>query len=129
MHRLQNIKGKVGSQRGFSLIEIMIIVAIIGILVAIALPNFHRARQRARYYTCVASLSKIRAAKEQWAMDNKKNGADEPTDTELFGAGNYIRLKPLCPERGEYTIGKVDEAPFCDATAIPWPHHLDEGIN
>ena len=58
-------------RRAFTLVEIMIVVLIIGILVAIAVPNFVRARESARARACVGNLSQIDSAKEQYAMDNK----------------------------------------------------------
>ncbi|MEO0249499.1 MAG: prepilin-type N-terminal cleavage/methylation domain-containing protein, partial [candidate division WOR-3 bacterium] len=59
------------SQKGFTLVEIMIVVLIIGILLAIAVPNFIRARESSRAKSCVANLKQIESAKEQWAMDTK----------------------------------------------------------
>ena len=63
-------------RHGFTLVEIMIVVLIIGILLAIAVPNFIKARESSRTKACIANLKQIDSAKEQWAMDkNKANGA------------------------------------------------------
>src|SRR5437016_1174804 len=58
-------------QHAFTLVEIMIVVLIIGILLAIAVPNFIRAREQSRAKSCSANLKQIDSAKQQWAMDNK----------------------------------------------------------
>jgi len=60
-------------KRAFTLVEIMIVVLIIGILMAIAVPNFVKARESSRKQTCISNLKQIDQAKEQWAMDNRKN--------------------------------------------------------
>src|SRR5947199_9113018 len=82
-------------RRAFTLVEIMIVVLIIGILLAIAIPNFIRARETSRAKSCQANLQQIDSAKEQWAMDNKKTTGDTPVDTDL--APTYIKTYPSCP--------------------------------
>src|SRR5919197_1536946 len=82
------------SQRGFTLVEIMIVVLIIGILLAIAVPNFIKARETSRSKSCVANLKQIEAPKEQWAMDNKAATNATPAATDLYGASAYIRTTP-----------------------------------
>ncbi len=63
---------------GFTLVEIMIVVAIIGLLASIAIPNFVRARSRAQTDGCLNNLRQIDAAKQQWALENGKSPADTP---------------------------------------------------
>jgi prepilin-type N-terminal cleavage/methylation domain-containing protein len=102
--------------RAFTLIEIMIVVLIIGILLAIAVPNFVKARENSRKNACISTLKQIEAAKEQWAMDNKKNGTDTPAATDLYGADKYIKAAPTCPSGGTYSENSVAAAPACTVT-------------
>ena len=68
---------------GFTLVEIMIVVAIIGLLAAIAIPNFVKARETAQLNSIVNNLRITEGAKDQWALENKKGTGDVPVDTDL----------------------------------------------
>ena len=68
---------------GFTLVEIMIVVAIIGLLAAIAIPNFVKARETAQLNSIVNNLRITEGAKDQWALENKKGTGDMPVDTDL----------------------------------------------
>jgi prepilin-type N-terminal cleavage/methylation domain-containing protein len=101
-------------RKGFTLVEIMIVVLIIGILLAIAVPNFLKARDTSRTKSCVANLTQIQAAKQQWAMDKNQLGTVTPNMTDLVGSTNYIRSTPTCPAgSGTYTVNSVDTVPVC----------------
>jgi prepilin-type N-terminal cleavage/methylation domain-containing protein len=102
---------KNNQRRAFTLVEIMIVVLIIGILLAIAVPNFVKARESARVKTCIAQLRRIEASKEQWAMENKKSGTDTPVQADL--ATDYMKGWSECPAGGTYTINNVATAPTC----------------
>ena len=102
------------AHKGFTLVEIMIVVLIIGILLAIAVPNFIKARETSRAKACVANLKQIESAKEQWAMDNKKTNTDTPAATDLYGTGKYIKNPPVCPSGGTYTEGDMATRPVCN---------------
>jgi prepilin-type N-terminal cleavage/methylation domain-containing protein len=97
----------------FTLVEIMIVVAIIGLLAAIAVPNFIRARENAQRTACIANLKNIHGVKGTWALENRKGNADIPTDADLFGPTLYISSKPSCPANGTYTLHQVDTKPAC----------------
>lgn len=71
------------SQRGFTLVEIMIVVAIIALLAAIAVPSFLRARKRAQATSTLETLVQIDGAKEQYAIENFKGGSVVPGYSDL----------------------------------------------
>lgn len=62
---------------------------------------------------CVTNLKTIEGAKGVWATEWRKTSNDVPTDADLFGPDKTIREKPLCPEGGTYTLGRVGEKPKC----------------
>ena len=73
--------------------------------------------------SCYSLLRQIEGAKAAWALDEKKTTNDTPADSDLFGATNYIRDRPICPQGGVYTIGRVGEKPQC---SLPI-HSMDFG--
>ena len=100
----------------FTLVEIMIVVAIIGLLAAIAIPNFIKAREASQKNACIANLKQIDGAKNTWALETKQISTAVPTDADLFGATLYIREKPGCPANGTYALLAVSAKPTCTIT-------------
>ena len=103
-------------KKAFTLVEIMIVVLIIGILMAIAVPNFVKARDSSRKNSCIANLKQVNAAKEQWAMDNKKDTGAAVVFSDLVGSTLYIKATPTCPSGGTYTVNTLGTSPACDKT-------------
>lgn len=74
---------KYAKSSGFTLVEIMIVVAIIGLLAAIAVSNFIRARETSQLNVIMSNLRTVEGAKEQWALEARKGTGDTPTESNL----------------------------------------------
>lgn len=110
------------NRKGFTLVEIMIVVAIIAVLAAIAIPNFIKSRKESQKNACIANLKQIEGAIEQAKMAGKAT----PGTTDIWGSTDaYIKVKPLCPydTTKDYTLPTGDTRPTCpnsvDGHALP----------
>ena len=101
-------------QRGLSLIELAIVVAVIGVMAMIALPNLFSARKTAEDKVCIANLNAIKHAKEKWGFDEKKSETDIPTYADIKPYLSKQATQNICPIGGKYTLGALNEDPSCE---------------
>lgn len=120
------MKNLLSARKGFTLVEIMIVVAIIGIVVAIAVPGFMRARSQSRMKSCQENLTKIDHAKDQWALENRMRPGTSPDSTHLSRSDRtgYLNSWPHCPSGPDYVINAIGSDPECN-TGYPG-HSLSE---
>ena len=100
-----------GSQHPARMLAVAAAVPV-GVISAIAIPNFVKARQTAQRNACVSNLRQIQAAKKQWALEKNKTDADTPTREDLEPFLPNKRF-PVCPAGGTYTINPVSQPPEC----------------
>jgi prepilin-type N-terminal cleavage/methylation domain-containing protein len=106
---------------GFTLVEIMIVVAIIGLLSAIAIPNFVKARTASQQNACINNLRQIDGAKQEWALEFKKASTAIPVATDIApymgrAAGGSVPICPLDSNSSftsSYQMGDLQTAPTC----------------
>jgi len=122
------MKGNSTSQRaGFTLVEIMIVVAIIGLLAAIAIPNFVSARARAQANACISNLKQIDSAANEFALERGKKTGDPisfPSDLTPYIKLNATSSIPPCPAGGNYTCEAVGAQPQCSLGNSVTPGHV-----
>jgi type II secretory pathway pseudopilin PulG len=92
----------------------MIVVAIIGVILAISLPAFMKSRTQARKQVCIENLSQIESAKQQWGVENGKKDGDVPVQGDLIGDNKYIKKMPECPGGGTYDFLGIGTVATCN---------------
>jgi len=122
------MKHKTSRKGGFTLVEIMIVVAIIGLLAAIAIPNFVKARTTSQMNACINNLRQMDGATQEWALETKQPAGASVVQSQITP---YIKLDsnnnlPGCPGGGSYAAGwAADAHPTCSLSSQTFaPHAL-----
>ena len=121
---------KVSRSAAFTLVEIMIVVAIIGLLAAIAIANFMNARATSQANACINNMHQIDGAVTEWALEKGKKTGD-PAPSLITDLTPYIKLNssgsiPSCPAGGDYIMGTVGAIPqiTCSLGSSVNPPHI-----
>ncbi|MSU62061.1 MAG: prepilin-type N-terminal cleavage/methylation domain-containing protein [Pedosphaera sp.] len=101
------------NRAGFTLIEIMTVMGIIGMLATMSLPNLIRARSTSQTRVCITNLNKIESAKQVWGLEHARSLDAVPTVTDLIGSDAYIKKMPACPASGAYDFQAVKTPATC----------------
>jgi prepilin-type N-terminal cleavage/methylation domain-containing protein len=109
------MRNKTSSRSGFTLVEITIVTALIGMLAALAIPNWARARTQSQKSTCINNLRQIDGAVMQWALENRAAPNATPSFTDI---SSYLKHSVVCPDGGttfadSYTLNGVTNKPTC----------------
>jgi prepilin-type N-terminal cleavage/methylation domain-containing protein len=124
------MKKRTARQGAFTLVEIMIVVAIIGLLASIAIPNFVKARTTAQMHACISNLQQIDGAIQMWATETKQGETATVTAADILP---YLKNSVTCPSGGggatfatSYSVSTVQAKPTC--LKVPATHKLDETL-
>ena len=114
------------AKSAFTLVEIMIVVALIGLLASIAVPNMVRARSQSQLNACVNNLRQIDDASQQWGLDNNQPAGAAVSFTDIQP---YLKYSIICPSAGSgatfattYTLTTISNKPACKV--VPASHVL-----
>jgi len=121
---------KASRSAAFTLVEIMIVVAIIGLLAAMAIANFMNARSTSQANACINNMHQIDGAVTEWALEKGKKTGD-PGPNLITDLTPYIKLNssgslPSCPAGGIYIMGTVGAIPqiTCSLSSSVNPPHI-----
>ena len=122
------MKIRTARKGGFTLVEIMIVVAIIGMLASIAIPNFVKARTTAQMNACISNLRQIDGAIQQWALDTKQGDTAAVTAADILP---YLKNSVVCPSGGKtfadsYSVTTVQAKPAC--LKVPATHKIEDTL-
>ena len=105
-------------QKGFTLVEMMVVVFILGLLVAVAMPSWMNTRARAQARACSANLRQLHQAKEMYALSKGLRNGTPVQMSDLVP--NFLQAEPFCPAGGgrAHTPNPIGTDPTCP-TGLP----------
>jgi prepilin-type N-terminal cleavage/methylation domain-containing protein len=115
---------RINSEEGFTLVEIMVTVAIIALVLAIAIPSFVKAKESVFKNSCISNLKVVDEAVSLWSFTEGKGDDDPVTMADLLNG--YLKTEPYCPldtERVGYIVTTVSEVPVCPREE-DYPDHI-----
>jgi len=117
---------KLNINKAFTLVEIMIVVLVIAVILAIAIPGYFKSSTTSKKAVCIANMEKIDSAISQWALENHiAAGTAVSSSGEEDIYTNYLKGgKPRCPSGGEYTVHSVGDSPQVTCSAESEGHEL-----
>jgi len=125
------MKIKTSRNLGFTLVEIMIVVAIIGLLAAIAIPNFIKARATSQANACINNMRQIDGGEQEWALELNQPSTAAPATVAVLVSSNYVHtagnFAPTCPAGGTYTLAAsvgISPVVTCTLGATVTPAHV-----
>jgi competence protein ComGC len=97
-----------------TVVETLLVLLIVTLLLAIAIPNFIKACAISHAHSCIANLRQIEEAKGEWCLEHRAAATGvAPAESDLYGRDGYLRSTPRCPSGGTYTIGDLSTPPTC----------------
>ena len=114
-------------RKGYTLVEIMIVVAVLAILMSVAIPNYLKSGKVASRNTCISNLRQIDGAMEQWALDNNVSAGTVTNSYQEDEIYNYVDGgKPDCPSKGEYSLHTISSYPQVTCSREDENHKLPD---
>jgi len=113
------MKDETRDRSEFQWTKLFLLLALLILLAVVVVPNFRHARTTSPPPICLGNLVQIDAAKEQWALDNKKTNGTPLTSADIADILGYMKgsAMPVCPAGGVYSFGKIGKDPTCSLAA------------
>jgi prepilin-type N-terminal cleavage/methylation domain-containing protein len=112
------------AKRGMTLLEMCVVLVILTLLTAIAIPASLRSRATARTRACIANMRVVDCAKQQWAMEFGKSATETPGWVDLAPYIRAVDGSPTCPEGNvPYALNQVRQKTVCPNVGR-YPNHM-----